>query len=312
MKDTIEIILAKYFAGEANSSETDFVNNWKTENNVAFDSFSKAYHANIFYSKPFSVTESKKQRIIEKVTPNDVQQQNRRYIGVVVRRIAAIFIGLLVIASALWYNNSLNHTINNYEKQISVVQLPDGSTIQLNLGSTIKYKESWFSGFNRKVYLNGKAYFTVSKNPDNPFTVHTTQLDVTVLGTQFTVNQIGDQTQFLLSEGKVLLEGAAFENNMLLDKSGQQIIIKGDAIVKNNMVNNNLYSSWTKNKIYFNDCTVKDVLTMLQDSYNINTAVNNPEYLNKKLFGSTPCDDPTLIIKALSHILGTDIKIIDN
>lgn len=64
--------------------------------------------------------------------------------------------------------------------------LPDGSTVWLNAGSHVTFKEN-FTGNTREVTLDGEAYFDVVKNPQKPFIVHVGGYDIKVLGTAFNV-----------------------------------------------------------------------------------------------------------------------------
>ncbi|MFX7333310.1 FecR family protein, partial [Acinetobacter baumannii] len=48
--------------------------------------------------------------------------------------------------------------------------LADGTKVWLNAASSIKYPVA-FSGKERNVTVSGEAYFEVSKNPHQPFTV---------------------------------------------------------------------------------------------------------------------------------------------
>jgi transmembrane sensor len=64
--------------------------------------------------------------------------------------------------------------------------LPDGTTVWLNAGSRLTY-ENDFTGATREVRLEGEAFFDVVKNPARPFIVHTTTIDIKVLGTAFNV-----------------------------------------------------------------------------------------------------------------------------
>jgi len=61
--------------------------------------------------------------------------------------------------------------------------LPDGSTGWLNSGSTLKYALN-FDG-NRRVELEGEAYFDVVKDKSRPFFVRTSDIELKVLGTTF-------------------------------------------------------------------------------------------------------------------------------
>ena len=64
--------------------------------------------------------------------------------------------------------------------------LPDGTQVWLNSGSKLSYDKTYGSGL-REVALSGEAYFDVVKNPAQPFIIHTTSIDIKVLGTAFNV-----------------------------------------------------------------------------------------------------------------------------
>ncbi|MBC7949972.1 MAG: FecR domain-containing protein [Chitinophagaceae bacterium] len=64
--------------------------------------------------------------------------------------------------------------------------LPDGTTVWLNAGSKLYYDHN-FSEKTREVRLEGEAFFDVVKQVDRPFIVHTSGIDIKVLGTAFNV-----------------------------------------------------------------------------------------------------------------------------
>lgn len=68
----------------------------------------------------------------------------------------------------------------------STMILPDGSKVWLNADSRLTYNSS-FNSPMREVELEGEAYFDVVKDPTRPFIVHTSGIDVKVLGTSFNV-----------------------------------------------------------------------------------------------------------------------------
>ena len=65
--------------------------------------------------------------------------------------------------------------------------LPDGSSIWLNAQTTIQYPVS-FNKHERKIKLDGEAYFEVAKDKKRPFIVNTKDCSVEVLGTKFNVD----------------------------------------------------------------------------------------------------------------------------
>ncbi len=71
--------------------------------------------------------------------------------------------------------------------QRKTIQLPDGTIVKLNIGSSIEYPEK-FEEDLRKVRLSGEAYFDVAKTKNQPFVIQSSELMTEVLGTSFNVS----------------------------------------------------------------------------------------------------------------------------
>ncbi|MEO1011620.1 MAG: FecR domain-containing protein, partial [Bacteroidota bacterium] len=54
--------------------------------------------------------------------------------------------------------------------QKSTLELPDGTMVKLNSGSTLRFPETFSEDF-REVELSGEAFFDVTQNPDKPFLI---------------------------------------------------------------------------------------------------------------------------------------------
>ena len=80
--------------------------------------------------------------------------------------------------------------------------LSDGTKVWLNSASKLKYPVA-FTGGQRKVFLEGEAYFEVAADTVHPFLVETSGMSVTVLGTGFNVMAYHDE----LAQSVVLVEG---------------------------------------------------------------------------------------------------------
>ena len=103
----------------------------------------------------------------------------------------------------------------NRTQQVQHLLLPDSSHINLHPGSSLRYRTA-LAGPRREVYLEGEAFFQVSKDPKRPFLVFTKQVLTTVLGTSFRVKAYagGQQASVAVQEGKVAVqarEGAQLE-----------------------------------------------------------------------------------------------------
>ncbi len=114
----------------------------------------------------------------------------------------------------------------------TVVQLSDGTEVHLNYGSSLKYPRV-FVGATREVTLSGEGYFDVSHNPDKPFIVKTTHLNIRALGTSFNVKAYEDDetVETTLIEGTVSIEGDNFKlsskKNILLKPNQKALYYKG-------------------------------------------------------------------------------------
>jgi ferric-dicitrate binding protein FerR (iron transport regulator) len=101
--------------------------------------------------------------------------------------------------------------------------LPDGSRVWLNSASSLTFPVE-FTARERRVTLEGEAYFEVTKNSLRPFIVQTHGLEIKDLGTRFNVMAYQDEpdARTTLVEGAV--EVAKGLKNVLL-KPGQQAVV---------------------------------------------------------------------------------------
>ncbi|KAA6439202.1 FecR family protein [Dyadobacter flavalbus] len=137
-------------------------------------------------------------------------------------RAAAVFvlfsiIGLLYIQFPSFYQSAdggkeVQHTsgqfytrTNHADKEMTVL-LSDNSVATLMKGSSISYPKQ-FSGNERKVFLEGEAFFDVSRNPEKPFLVYTSETVTRVLGTSFRVKAFKKENtvMVLVKTGRVLV-----------------------------------------------------------------------------------------------------------
>ena len=104
--------------------------------------------------------------------------------------------------------------------------LPDKSEVWLNAGSKVTYPKE-FDGKQRKVSLEGEAFFKVKSDKRRPFIVSTKYMDVKALGTSFNVKAYdGDQFAVAtLVEGSIKVEGNSEEKKFSYTLTPNQNII---------------------------------------------------------------------------------------
>lgn len=100
--------------------------------------------------------------------------------------------------------------------EMRVVELADGSSIQLSGGSRV---EVTLGPDGREARLEaGEAYFDVTHDPSKPFTVRAGATDVRILGTAFDINLTRGQVSLAVYRGAVRFAGAS---------AGRQVVKAG-------------------------------------------------------------------------------------
>ncbi len=220
----------------------------------------------------------------------------------------AVFI---ILISAWWFVDQRSTNIYYTEYgQIRKIPLADGSWVTLNGRSQIKVRDNIASNKVREIWLDGEAYFEVSKRPGTKFVVHTAETQVEVLGTQFNVNTRRRQTQVVLSEGKVQLIS---KNNLTsVMKPGDMAIIRKDSQVKLTRVQPDLYDSWKESYLVMVDKPVSEIVEIIEDSYGIHLDFQDSTLLKRKLSGKLQTKNTEDFLDNLSTILDKELIKTDN
>ena len=108
------------------------------------------------------------------------------------------------------------------------VQLPDGTKVWLNAGSSVRFPTA-FTGGRRVVEMSGEAYFEVVRSVRQPFIVKAGKEEIEDLGTHFNVNAYDDEPAIktTLLDGSVEIEGQILHPGQQanIDKNGQLRLI---------------------------------------------------------------------------------------
>jgi len=177
------------------------------------------------------------------------------------------------------------------------IELSDGSTVQLNSGSSLKYPVKFIEGKDRLVYVVGEAYLNVEKDSVNPFIVNVNELNVKVFGTQFNVHAYPEDnvTEVVLVEGSV---GLYKEEDKEFDKSINYLtpgfkasFSKTSKEITKTPVLTNIYTSWIAGELVFRDMDFDNILRKLERFYDIEITNDNHSLSGQKFqasFGKKP------------------------
>lgn len=193
-------------------------------------------------------------------------------------------------------NVSSVHTLSTPVGGQFQVTLPDGTKVWLNASTTLKYPAR-FTTNERKVELNGEAYFEVAKNEKQPFRVMLADsVVVTVLGTHFNVMSYNNEKakEITLLEGRVRISpaggGDPFDaaNNKRPGvelKPGQQAILTHHSpFTIHDNIDTQEITGWKDGQFVFHDASIESIMRQIERWYDAKVVYQGEI---KQLFNAT-------------------------
>ena len=346
IKDHIDEQIAGFLTGEISPAEVEALKQWvaaSDRNRRYFDEMKFIWQlaGSIDTSATYN-PETAWQKLCEKKQPQPRSYSERPKVSMslippemklVIRRTLQIAAAVTIIflAGALTSYFKLKPNIDRAEEitalavseykmavsrgSKSTIALPDGSIVTLNAASKITYAADY--GFSsREVSLEGEAYFDVIKNPEKPFTVHTSHIDIQAFGTTFNVKAYPDDPtiEATLEKGKLVVNSRNDNSlnvslnpmqNVVYYKDEQSALTKENATKKetaendatqpqrdiypvqiNDAVNIKLYTSWKDAEWLIESKTLGELASPLERRYNIRILFDSDNLKNFRFSGT--------------------------
>jgi ferric-dicitrate binding protein FerR (iron transport regulator) len=157
------------------------------------------------------------------------------------------------------------------------MKLHDGTIVWLNARSTFRYP-TFFAKGERKVELDGEAYFEVAHKEGQPFVVSTEKLEIKALGTQFNVSAYKGRKDFNASllEGAVKIYNKGNEANAMLLEPNEYAKLDDNRLVKCTLDNLN-FLLWKDGIYAFDNSKFANIMSRMEWYYDIKIDVQDPE-----------------------------------
>lgn len=159
-----------------------------------------------------------------------------------------------------------DNELKTHEDSEYWLTLEDGSSVHLNYNSILRFP-SKFSSTDRTVYLDGEAYFLVSKENKRPFRIITTAGIVTEYGTSFNVNTYTEGiTKVTLVEGSIGVTPKLGKEQMM--EPGQMAILDANLSTVNlKKVDIESYVAWNTGRFVFEDYPLENLMDVISKWY---------------------------------------------
>ncbi len=184
-------------------------------------------------------------------------------------------------------------------------ELPDGTLVWLHDGTTLRYPEP-FRGRERRVFVDGEAYFEVASDEDHPFVVENPFMETTVTGTKFNLDAYSADGFFeaTLQEGKISLKNSSGLYRM---SPGQKLHYDAKTgEIARQQVNPYLSSAWIEGKLIMQDEPLNIAVKKISRWYNIEVVLQDPALHNYYLTATIENEKPEQTLKLISMALPVD------
>lgn len=181
--------------------------------------------------------------------------------------------------------------------------LPDNTHITLGANATLCYDRLAYNKKERKVALNGKAFFIVRAMQERPFKVQTQLADVQVLGTRFQVIAHADSTSASVESGKVAFSNRTEKETILTAR--MKAAAYPDGRIKVSEEKNPNAFAWSTREFVYNDTPLSIVINDLEEAYHIR--IGNRPGKELRLTVSFHQNSIDEILKVINQTLNTDL-----
>lgn len=311
----IDDLVAKVLAGEANSEEKKFLDDWAliSEENRSYVSDAKKLFEQIaaIDDKPVNVNEAWG-KVNERINGNgtkvmELPKRNRNL------RIAAAVVLLICMSFFLKMLLSTKETEPQFyaaAKQAVETKLPDGSKVLINKNSEISYT---IKDDLREVKLKGEAYFEVVHNDAQPFVIDVEGVLIKDIGTEFNVRTLpgGDIVEVKVDGGEVQFYTENNEGLKLIkgEKAHYSKTSKKFTKVSTDMFDNT--SSYRSKIFNFKKTQLKEVIDLLNEVYMTDIRIGDSKLANCPYTGSFNNESVERIVEILQATFDLNVEKVD-
>jgi len=190
------------------------------------------------------------------------------------------------------------------------IVLSDGSVIWLNAESKLRYPQK-FIGKERRVFLEGEAYFEVAHDTAMPFVVETPEQELSVLGTKFNISAYPDENAVMstLVSGSVKINVKNTDEQVLLIPGQQAIVDRETRELNVASVDVSEVMAWKEGFFSLENVTMEEFLHKLSRWYDVDFEFADEEAKQLSFKGSVPrYDDLIGILDILQVISPVEFK----
>ena len=242
------------------------------------------------------------------------RHRHMRTLGRWMQVAAAIALPICLLALAHLYSENrqydslpMTQMATGSDEQVTVT-LPDGSKVALNALSSIKYAPQRFNIKSREVYFEGEGYYKVAKDSERPFVLHSQDIDIMVLGTEFNVvNHAKDSTaEVTLLAGSVKLTSNISGRSYIMKPSEMVIVNKQTGTMDvRQLAHADDVKAWQQKQMVYHDAPLRKVIGDVENRYNVEISLKKSS--DDAFTGTIPTNNLDEAMKIIATAYGLKV-----
>jgi ferric-dicitrate binding protein FerR (iron transport regulator) len=228
-------------------------------------------------------------------------------------------------ANTLYYKNDPTSKEIKYNTlkvpygKIFNIELSDGTKVYLNSGTSLRFPVNFIEGHDREVFIEGEAFFEVTKSKLSQFKVSSNNTSVNVYGTKFNFKYFPEDNfcEVILTEGSLGVSKINLENDgeIFIIKPGEKAkVLFDEDKIERSRVNVKLYTSWINGRVAFRNESLPNLIQKLERIYNVIIINSNDNIADKKFTATILYKEESIneVLSYLSQVYGLEYQILDN
>ena len=261
------------------------------------------------------LSDGSSERIVEEILgAGSLNVMPRSAVSYPLLKIAAAFVLIALCTGWLFLFNTKDHARGASHNITDVnepryIELPDGSDVILNAGSTLEFPQS-FNEQAREVYLVGEGYFDITHDPSREFIVHTGKLKTTVLGTAFNIQAYSGQDNITVTVTRGKVKVSDDKKDFGIVNPNEQITFdRGHNYTRQRIADSHIVTAWMEKDVYFNDVTMEEVVDQLEKRFGKEIVIANDGIKNCRLTATfIKGEDIEQILRIICEFNGATVK----
>lgn len=268
---------------------------------------------------------------------NDLQTRKAGWVTTK-KMLALSFLAIIIIFLSIFLSYDLktlqpaikSSEITTKDGSKTNIVLPDGTKVWVNAGSKLTYDNNYGSKL-REVSLLGEAFFDVVKNPEKPFIIHTSKMDIRVVGTAFNVRCYPNEkkTETSLIRGRIEVTLKDRPNEKIYLNPNEKLTLLNDHLLPPDASRNPrkvnhaselvvplvsighithtltdsaiVETSWVENKLEFRSETFEEVASKMERWYGVKIDIEDDHLKQEHLTGSFETETVDQALSALQY-----------